>query len=84
MGPYSFIPWLLYSSFMGSILIGLIIVIRSVFKNRMNANLQYLMWFLLIVRLLMPYAPESSLSVFNIFNHLTIPTLADIWLVLTF
>ena len=75
MGLDSFISWLLYSSLLGSILIGLIIVIRLVFKNTMGANWQYLLWFLLILKLLIPYAPESSLSVFNIFNHLTIQTL---------
>ncbi|MBU2703081.1 bla regulator protein BlaR1 [Sporomusaceae bacterium BoRhaA] len=73
---YSFISWLLYSSLMGSILIGLIIVVRWVFANRMSANWQYLIWFLLILKLLIPYAPESSLSVFNIFSHLTIQNLA--------
>lgn len=73
---YSFISWLLYSSLMGSILLGLILVVRGVFANRMSANWQYLIWFLLIFKLLIPYAPESSLSVFNIFNHLTIQNLA--------
>jgi len=71
---HPFISWLLYSSFMGSILIGLIIVIRLVFKNRMGANWQYLIWFLLIFKLLIPHAPESSLSVFNIFNNVSIQT----------
>ncbi|CQR72114.1 Regulatory protein BlaR1 [Sporomusa ovata DSM 2662] len=71
MGLNSFISWLLYSSLMGSILIGFIIVIRLVLKNRMGANWQYLIWFLLILKLLIPYAPESSFSVFNILNHLT-------------
>ncbi|AJQ26615.1 BlaR1 family beta-lactam sensor/signal transducer [Pelosinus fermentans] len=73
---YSFIPWLLYSSLMGSILIGLIIVLRLVFANRMGVNLQYLLWFLVIMKLLIPYTPESSLSVFNIFNHLNIQVLS--------
>ncbi|MBP2643245.1 MAG: Beta-lactamase [Firmicutes bacterium] len=75
MGLYSFIPWLLYSSFFGSILIGFIISFRWVFKNRMRANWQYLLWFLLILKLLIPYVPESSLSLFNILNHLTIQTM---------
>ena len=76
MGLHPFLAWLLYSSLMGSILIGLILIIRLVFKNRLGANWQYLIWFLLIVKLLMPYAPESSFSVFNLFNHVTIQALA--------
>jgi bla regulator protein BlaR1 len=48
-----------------------------VLKDRMDANWQYLIWFLLILKLLIPYAPESSLSVFNIFNHINIQNLTN-------
>ena len=74
MGLSSFIPWLLESSLMGSILIGLIILVRLTCKKWLNTNWQYLIWFLLIVRLIIPYAPESSISIFNVFSHLNIKT----------
>lgn len=74
MGLSFFIPWLLYSSLSGSILVGLIILIRLVFKNRINANLRYLLWLLLILRLLVPYAPQSPFSLFNLFQYGTIKT----------
>lgn len=74
MGLSSFIPWLCYSSLMGSILIGLIILVRLVCKKWLSAHWQYLIWFLLIVRLIIPYAPESSISIFNVFLHLNIKT----------
>ena len=70
MGLSSFIFWLLESSLMGSILIGLIILVRLTCKKWLNTNWQYLIWFLLIVRLIIPYAPESSISIFNVFSHL--------------
>ncbi|MBP2657229.1 MAG: Beta-lactamase [Firmicutes bacterium] len=72
---YSFIFWLLYSSLMGSILAGIILLVRFFLKNSMGANWHYLIWFLLILKLLFPSAPESSVSVFNIFSHLTIQNL---------
>ncbi len=74
MGLSFFIPWLLYSSLSGSILVGLIILIRLVFKNRLNANLRYLLWLLLIVKLLVPCAPQSPFSVFNLFQYGNIQT----------
>lgn len=76
---HSFISWLLYSSLIGSILIGLIILLRLLFKNKMDANWHYLLWFLLILKLLIPYAPESSFSVFNMFNQLNMQSLAGIY-----
>lgn len=79
MEMHSFISWLLYSSLIGSILIGLIILLRLLLKNKMDANWQYLLWFLLILKLLIPYAPESSFSVFNFFNQLNMQSLAGIY-----
>ncbi|MDU2065180.1 MAG: BlaR1 family beta-lactam sensor/signal transducer [Sporomusaceae bacterium] len=69
MGLDSFVHWLLYSSLLGSGLVGLILVVRLVSKHRLGANWQYLIWFLLIAKLLIPFAPESPFSVFNVFNY---------------
>ena len=74
MGQSSFILWLLDSSLMGSILIVLIILVRLTFKKRLSTHCQYLICFMLIVRLIIPYAPESSISIFNVFLHLNIKT----------
>lgn len=55
-------------SLSGSVLAGLILLCKALFKNKFSAQWHYYVWFLLIFRLLIPYAPESSLSVFNIFK----------------
>lgn len=57
---------LLSLSFMGSILAGIILLMKGLFKNKLNANWHYYIWLLLAIRLILPYAPESSLSVFNL------------------
>lgn len=66
---HSFISWLLYSSLMGSILVGFILVIRLIVMKRLGEKWKYLLWFLLIAKLVLPYAPESSFSVYNLLNH---------------
>ncbi|MEG6615022.1 BlaR1 family beta-lactam sensor/signal transducer [Peptococcaceae bacterium 1198_IL3148] len=68
MGFLVFIPWLLKTSLVGSILVGLIIFIRSIFKNRLGPKWTYLLWFLLIIRLILPVAPESPLSILNLLH----------------
>lgn len=68
MENFNFIPWLLKTSFAGSLLVGLILLIRFIFRNRLGAKWTYLLWFLLIIRLMMPIAPESSLSIFNLLH----------------
>lgn len=42
-----------------------ILLFRVIFKNRISSKLQYLMWWLLILRLLMPVTPDTGLH-FNL------------------
>ncbi|AEE95874.1 M56 family metallopeptidase [Mahella australiensis] len=53
-------------SFRGSILSILIILVKWTFKSKLNANWHYYIWLLLIIRLVIPYAPESPMSIFNL------------------
>ncbi|MDP5276407.1 M56 family metallopeptidase [Chengkuizengella axinellae] len=57
--------YILYLSFMGSVVIGIILLTKVIFKDRLNARWHYYIWFLVILRLMIPYTPESSLSIFN-------------------
>ncbi|WP_333861773.1 M56 family metallopeptidase [Clostridium sp.] len=56
---------ILLSSVTGSIIAIVIILIKGVFKNRLNALWQYYIWFLLITRLIIPAGIETPLSKFN-------------------
>jgi bla regulator protein BlaR1 len=55
-------------SLKGSILILLILLIKTVFRDRLNTKFHYCIWFILIIKLIVPYGLESSFSVFNLFN----------------
>ncbi|WP_432666882.1 M56 family metallopeptidase [Wukongibacter baidiensis] len=58
----------LNSSLEASIVALLILLIKNLFRNAINARLHYLLWFLVLIRLLIPFLPESNLSLFNIFQ----------------
>ncbi|MFL0246123.1 M56 family metallopeptidase [Candidatus Clostridium stratigraminis] len=52
-------------SLMGSILtIGLIIV-KGIFRDKLSASFHYYVWFLLILRLLIPFTPSAAFTTFN-------------------
>ncbi|MDP5276409.1 M56 family metallopeptidase [Chengkuizengella axinellae] len=57
---------ILYLSFMGSVVIGIILFTKFIFKDKLNARWHYYIWLILIIRLIIPYTPESSLSIYNI------------------
>ena len=63
--------WVLYSSAMASILAVIILLIKGLLKNGLGVRWSYCVWFLVLVRLLLPYAPQSSFSIFNLFTLLT-------------
>ncbi|EDK34247.1 M56 family metallopeptidase [Clostridium kluyveri] len=61
----SIFKMIILSSVIGSVIAIIIFVIKGVFKNRLNAFWQYYIWFLLIIRLIIPTGFETPLSKFN-------------------
>ena len=57
--------WVLYSSMHATVIIGLILLLRFLLRNRLAGRWQAALWLVLLARMLMPAAPESGFSVFN-------------------
>lgn len=53
-------------SAMATVLVLLIFLVRWLLKNQLKPRWTYWLWMLLAVRLLLPWTPESSFSVFNL------------------
>lgn len=64
----SFIGWLILTSFMASVMAVILFALRFTLKDRVPIRWQYLMWMVLIIRLLLPWAPESPFSLYNVFS----------------
>lgn len=60
-----------YLSFMGSIVTGIIILIKQLFKNKLSAKWHYYIWLFLILRLIIPYEPQTNFSIFNLFSNIS-------------
>ena len=58
--------WIVLSSAMASVLIIILLFVKLVLGNRLGAAWHYYLWFLLLIRLLVPYFPESPVSIFNV------------------
>lgn len=55
-------------SLQGSFLVVFILLIKLILRERLNVKFHYFIWFLLVIKLIIPYGPESNFSIFNIFN----------------
>lgn len=58
--------YILETSLVGSILVVLIFVLRLLFKKHMKKSIIYCLWFILILKILIPFAPESKISIDNL------------------
>jgi len=61
-----FFDWLLWASLQGTVLIVLIVLVQIILRRRLPVRWHYLLWLLLLIRLAMPWLPESRMSIFNL------------------
>ena len=61
-----FFDWLLWTTVQGSMLIILILLIQRILRRRLPASWHYFVWTLLLIRLAIPWLPESKMSIFNL------------------
>ncbi|TDF94419.1 M56 family metallopeptidase [Paenibacillus piri] len=57
--------WVCSVSIMATVLVMLILVTQLVLKHRLKPRWHYLMWLLVVLRLMLPWGPESELSIYN-------------------
>jgi beta-lactamase regulating signal transducer with metallopeptidase domain len=62
--------WILMTSLMATVLVALIFLVKFILKDNLKVRWQYIIWFILILRLLLPWTPESSISMFNLFTFM--------------
>ena len=62
-----FFAWLWKATLQGSVLVCLIVLIKLLLQRRLPARWNYALWFVLLVRLSLPWAPQSRLSLYNLF-----------------
>lgn len=63
-----FFGWVIRGSFMAGIMIVLVLMLQFLLKNKIEARWRYWLWFPVAIRLLLPWAPESSLSLYNVLS----------------
>jgi beta-lactamase regulating signal transducer with metallopeptidase domain len=63
---HSFFEWLLQTTLQASVLISLILLIHRALGHRLGVRGRYFLWLVLLVRMALPWAPQSHLSVYNL------------------
>ncbi|MCF7958200.1 MAG: DUF3887 domain-containing protein, partial [Phycisphaerae bacterium] len=65
--------WVMLTSMQASILIGLILIIQAGLRGRLAGRWHYGLWLLVVIRLIMPWVPQSRLSIYNLTSVPSMP-----------
>src|ERR1022692_2918822 len=72
MNPHSALEksvnWLLNNSLQAGVLGLLVLLVQWIFRRQLTSRWRFTLWWVVIVRLLLPFGPESAVSVFNFFR----------------
>ena len=61
-----FFEWLLRSTVQAGVVICLILLIQAALRNRLTARWHYALWLILVARMVLPWAPQSRFSIYNL------------------
>lgn len=60
------------SSLIGSIIALMILIIKRIFRDKLNPTFHYYIWLILLIKLIIPFGPESSLNFSHVYQSLYI------------
>lgn len=69
MGFLDIFEVILLSSLIGSIIVAIILITKLIFKNTLNSIFHYYIWLILLIKLIIPFGPQVSLNISNIYEN---------------
>lgn len=59
---------IILSSLIGSITTLMILIVKGLFKEKLNPKFHYYIWLVLLIKLMIPFGPQTPLSISNIYE----------------
>lgn len=68
MNLFSIFKLIVLSSFIGSIIMLIILLVKCIFRSRLSCTFHYYLWLILLIKLIIPFGPETPLNISNIYG----------------
>lgn len=65
------------SSLTSSLIVVMILIIKYIFRNKLNYNFHYYVWLILIIKLIIPFGPQTPLNISYIYENLHMENIAN-------
>ena len=62
------------SSVIGSVIVISILIAKTIFNNKLSSNFHYYIWLILLIKLVIPFGPQTSFNISNLFENSYIQT----------
>ena len=62
------------SSLIGTVIVLMILIIKTMFRNKLSPTFHYYIWLILLVKLIIPLGPQTPLNVSTIYENLYVQT----------
>ncbi|MBU3128751.1 M56 family metallopeptidase [Clostridium tagluense] len=57
------------SSLIGSIIVLMILIVKGIFRNKLNSTFNYYIWLILIIKLTIPFGPQTTFNIVNLYEN---------------
>ncbi|GAA0177476.1 hypothetical protein SH2C18_07020 [Clostridium sediminicola] len=57
------------SSIIGSVIVLMILILKTLFKNSLNSSFHYYIWLILIIKLILPFGPQTPFNISNVYEN---------------
>ena len=65
------------SSLIGSVIVIMILIIKGIFRNKLNFTFHYYIWLILIIKLIIPFGPQTPLNISNLYENFHVQSTAN-------
>ena len=65
------------SSLIGSIITLIILIIKGIFRNNLNFTFNYYIWLILLIKLIIPFGPQTALNIDNIYDRVHVQSITN-------
>jgi beta-lactamase regulating signal transducer with metallopeptidase domain/uncharacterized GH25 family protein len=62
------LSWLVNHSWQAGVLVLLVLAVQRLFRRRLASRWRFALWWIVLARLLVPFSPQSAVSLFNAFH----------------
>ncbi|MCB2291023.1 stage II sporulation protein P [Clostridium sp. CS001] len=68
---------IILSSLTGSVIVLMTLIVKGLFRNKLNPTYHYYVWLILLIKLIIPFGPQTPLNISNIYDNFHVQSITS-------